>query len=574
MHPNNQQLSEFLLGRLDEEDRVEIERHIQDCQTCWSYLGTVADDDLVTLAKACDSKNVQVGQTDQVGTTDLQELGHNSSYRLLEKIGSGGMGDVYRAEHRIMGRTVAIKLVQKSLTGNPLAIQRFRNEVKSAARLTHPNIVTAFDAESMGETHFLVTEYIDGIDLAKKIQQDGPMDMRAAIDAMRQVAKGLDYAANQSMIHRDIKPQNLIIDRDGHVRILDFGLAKLVHENRLENSDMTGGLTAAHTTLGTPDFVAPEQAKDSRNADFRSDVYSLGCTLYFLITGNVPFPNCSPLEKISSHLLKEFPPLPVGVSETAASLLRKMVAKDPNSRFQSYQELIDALDHVSGENPTTVEITSQEKPLLDRRALLVGMGALSIVLITAAAWSAWGLGPLSLLTSRLGPPKVLYVIPNGVYLPDYLDSYQAFERAGATVSTTSKQKWVEPGDDQSAESLEVDLTLDEVDSREFNVVVFVGGNTWSLVSEDESGKDVFRIIRGIQKNGGIIAGICGGINVLAGHGMLDDKRYSDFPLELTAENATPVEQPVVADQTIVTTPDADNSDTFAQSILSLLNDDG
>ncbi len=583
MHPNHQQLTEFLLGKLDEEVSSKIEQHIQDCETCWNVLGTVADDGLVALAKQ--SELVPDHEVEDLPAIDgsefdriAREIGDNFQYQLIEKIGSGGMGDVYRAEHRIMGRTVAIKLLRKPLIGNRLAVQRFRNEVKSAARLFHPNIVAAFDAESVDDTHFLVTEFVDGENLAEKVRRGGPLPLGMAYDAIRQAAVGLQHAAAQSMMHRDIKPQNLILDREGQVKVLDFGLAKFVHESTLENPELTGGLTAAHTTLGTPDFVAPEQANDSRGADFRSDIYSLGCTFYFLVTGKVPFPNCSPLEKISSHLLKEVPDLPSRFPAAANALLRKMVAKDPNERFQTYSELIGAIDPMVSDRAITKKNLAQlrKAPVTRRQSLLVGVATIALLFSAWTIWSNWdSSNSFMAIFSRTLPKKVLYVIPSIAYLPDYSESYPEFEQLGASVVTAADEKWVELNDDENdSGSFEVDMTFAEVDPHEFGAVIFIGGDTLPLILEDRSGQEVLRMIRVIRKNGGVVGGICGGNNVLAGHGLLDGRRYANFPLENEPANATVVDKGVVADQNIVTTPSADHAKSFAESVMTLLKDSG
>ena len=221
------------------------------------------------------------------------------------------MGDVYRAEHRLMHRTVALKVINRELVSKPEAVERFRREVRAAAQLHHPNIVTAFDAEQAGETHFLAMEFVAGTELSEIVRHDGPLTSDVACDYARQVAEGLAHAHAMGMVHRDIKPQNLMRDESGRIKILDFGLASFASETAAEtdeamtsgddNAPVTRPLTQLGTMMGTPDYIAPEQATDARNADIRSDIYSLGCTLYFLLTGRPPFEGDSVMEKVRSH---------------------------------------------------------------------------------------------------------------------------------------------------------------------------------------------------------------------------------------------------------------------------------
>ncbi len=209
------------------------------------------------------------------------ELLNHPRYRVLALLGAGGMGAVYKAEHRLMERLVALKVMAARLLGNAAMVERFRREVKAAARLAHPNIVTAHDAEQAGDLHFLVMEYVEGTDLARVVAERGPLPVGEACDYVRQAAMGLQHAHEHGMIHRDIKPHNLMLTPQGTVKMLDFGLARLAGEA----GSQPGGGTAQGTVLGTVDYMAPEQADDAHQADIRSDIYSLGCTLYHLLSG-------------------------------------------------------------------------------------------------------------------------------------------------------------------------------------------------------------------------------------------------------------------------------------------------
>jgi WD40 repeat protein len=262
------------------------------------------------------------------------------SYRLLEPLGAGGMGQVFKARHLLMDRLVALKLLRSDLLTELRFARRFHREVRLAARLSHPNIVVAHDAEQIDGRLFLVMEYCDGIDLGRLIDRDGPLPVRRACDYVRQAAKGVQYAFGQGLVHRDLKPENLLL-AGGKVKVLDFGLACL-HEPGAHGS----GLTSEGAFMGTADFTAPEQASDAHSADTRADIYSLGCTLYFLLTGQVPFPGGSLMEKLLRHRLEEPRPLEElrpDVPAEVGGVVRTMMAKQRQDRYQTPAEAVAAL---------------------------------------------------------------------------------------------------------------------------------------------------------------------------------------------------------------------------------------
>lgn len=269
------------------------------------------------------------------------ELTNHPRYRVVGMLGKGGMGTVYKAEHRVMKRVVALKVIGTHLIANPSAVARFRREVEAAAKLSHPNIVTAYDAEQAGKYHFLVMELVDGISFDLVLKRKGSLPLVFACDYVRQAALGLQHAHEQRMVHRDIKLQNLMLTRKGQVKILDFGLARFASE-----TGPTSSLTECGVLTGTPDYMSPEQAEDARRADIRADIYSLGCTLYTLLTGQLPFPGGNYVEKIVSHLKKEPPPLTAFRSDLPPELVQivaRMMAKDPAERFQTPDEVAKAL---------------------------------------------------------------------------------------------------------------------------------------------------------------------------------------------------------------------------------------
>lgn len=272
------------------------------------------------------------------------------NYRILATLGEGGMGVVLKAQHVRMERIVALKVLRGQATESPAAIKRFQQEVKAAARLVHPNIVTAYDADEVQGVHFLVMEFVDGQNLADYLAARGRLELTQTIDFITQTATGLAYAHSKGVVHRDIKPGNLLVDKDGVVKILDMGLAS-IRESR-DGADSTDGdvhadVTQANQLLGTFDYMPPEQAEDPRKVDPRADVYSLGCTLYRLLTGHLPYRGESPIKKIIAHRDHPVPSLRDARADIPGEVDRiaqKMMAKRADDRYQSMSELLTDLN--------------------------------------------------------------------------------------------------------------------------------------------------------------------------------------------------------------------------------------
>lgn len=269
-------------------------------------------------------------------------------YRIVEAIGRGSMGLVFKATHLAMDRDVAIKILPPSAVEQEDAVRRFRNEVRAAARLNHPNIVTAYDAGECDGVHFLVMEYVDGQDLAAIVEARGPLKVSDALDYVLQAARGLEYAHGEGIVHRDVKPSNLLVDKRGRLKILDMGLARFDEKVRaILDATLADPLTWAGQTIGTLDYMAPEQAEDARKVDHRADIYSLGCTMYKLLTGRPMYEADSPINKIVAHRTQPIPALRKSrpeVSPEACAVFRKMVAKQSFQRYQDFAELIRDLE--------------------------------------------------------------------------------------------------------------------------------------------------------------------------------------------------------------------------------------
>jgi WD40 repeat protein/tRNA A-37 threonylcarbamoyl transferase component Bud32 len=342
-HPSADELARFVSGLLDQAQSTTIETHLSDCGTCRTVLEGLPDDSLVAALRAPAAVAPdEATLVPAAGPPLPAELLDHPRYRPLGLLGTGGMGAVYKAEHRLMERLVALKVINPELIDKPAAVERFGREVKAAARLSHPNIVTAYDAERVGNMHFLVMEFVEGTCLADLVREQGRLPIALACDCVRQAALGLQHAHERGMVHRDIKPQNILLTADRQAKVLDFGLARFVSESRPAGA----GLTELGTVMGTPDYMAPEQARDPRQADVRADLYSLGCTLYHLLVGHPPFPGGTTVDKLVAHLERLPRPLTDlrgDVPPALARIVERLMAKDPAQRYQTPTEVAEAL---------------------------------------------------------------------------------------------------------------------------------------------------------------------------------------------------------------------------------------
>ena len=267
-------------------------------------------------------------------------------YIVLEKIGSGGMGQVFKGRHRPTGKLVAVKVLSADAVKNRRLIERFKKEARAVARLKHPNIVRAYEAGKINRIRYLVMEFVEGENLLARVKRKGPLPVDECIRSILEAARGLDYAHQKGVIHRDIKPSNLLRDKaTARVKILDMGLARVDEPDEDEIR-----LTMPGQMLGTARFMSPEQVEDARKADVRSDVYSLGCTLYFLMRSKAPYSGETVAHTLMAHVSAPIPDLcqkRPDAPRWLGDLFQKMLAKKPRERFQTLGELVEKFSSIS-----------------------------------------------------------------------------------------------------------------------------------------------------------------------------------------------------------------------------------
>ncbi len=628
LHPSRQQLHEFAQGRLPPEAMADVEEHVATCDCCCQQLESAPEDTLLQLAREAATLSFhaqppKMKSSRPVAPNVLPELADHPRYRVLGLIGTGGMGSVYKAQHRLMDRLVALKVISPAFLQNTAAVERFRREFRAAARLSHPNIVAAFDAEQAGNVHFLVMEFVEGLSLDQLVAQRGPLPVKQACHLIRQAALGLAHVHERRMVHRDIKPQNLMVGRQGKLKILDCGLARLSAEPHLDAYEHDGrelaGQTQAGMVLGTPDYMAPEQSVDASSADIRSDIYSLGCTLYFALSGRPLFPHGSAVEKLLAHSQRE--PTPIRtlrpeVPAELASILDRMLSKNPAQRYQTPAEVAEDLASLADG-----AVASKLEPLPPPNSTLAALDPLAITLtaelpivsticpvgktgrrrgdfrwwLPVIAVLVLGLGALAAVPLCLSllhpdevpqgtaevpgklPRKVLLIIPRyGLWYADYEDVKNALTNLGIEVVTASSERAASelvpksrPGDALP------DIVLDRsVQAADYGAIVFVGLATKEYHPGTPAGDIVGPLLKDFQRQRRLITAICGGQKALAAHGQLWGKRVarSDYAgRTYAAAGAKLQESRVERDGKLITAAADTDAEAFAAAIAAAMD---
>jgi serine/threonine protein kinase len=362
VHPTDQTLQSYGLGKLDDASAESVNKHLEGCATCQirvadmssdSFLGSLHDAGVKPGACApvmsslagLSMLDAGASATSPPAADTLPPgLADHPDYNVIRELGQGAMGTVYLARNRRIGRYEALKVVSSHLIKRRGVLDRFLGEIRIAARLYHTNIVTAYSATRLGESIVFAMEYVEGLDLAKLVRAKGPLPVANACNYAQQAALGLQHVHERGMVHRDIEPSNLMLARQGSravIKVLDFGSAIVKGEGAVN-----GGSTHEGQMLGTPDYVAPEQTIDAREADIRADIYSLGCTLYYSLTARPPFQATSLYDLLQAHHSMDAMPLNLARPEVPielAALVARMMAKEPKRRFQEPKEVAEAL---------------------------------------------------------------------------------------------------------------------------------------------------------------------------------------------------------------------------------------
>ena len=368
--PTDEQLLEHALGQGTGSVVASIASHLVDCAACRKRVAAMVGNDSTARPKLAHADTILPERPSKavlnlsavapkIPAADLpSELLNHPDYTDIRELGHGGMGVVYLAQHKLLKRWEVLKVMGQKQMSQAGSLDRFLQEVQSAARLQHPNVVKAYTATRLGDSIAFAMEYVPGDDLSKVVQTGGPLGVKLTCFFGAQVAQGLQHAHEKGMVHRDIKPANLILMKEGNkqvVKILDFGLAKVTSENSADT-----GLTGDGQMMGTPDYMSPEQSLDAAKADIRADIYSLGVTLYYLLTGISPFRRTSLLATLQAHQTDA--PRPVNevrpeVPAELAAVIAKMLAKKPAERYQTPKEVSDALIPILKAPPAAVPLS-------------------------------------------------------------------------------------------------------------------------------------------------------------------------------------------------------------------------
>ena len=355
-HPTDQTLRSYGLGKLDEASAEAVNTHLEQCPDCRARVAEMSSDRFLDRVRDAQkgsgqsrtgvmpAGNAKKAPVPPPADTLPPGLVDHPDYEIKKELGRGGMGVVYLAHNTLMDRDEVLKVMSRQIIEQPGVLDRFLREIRAVARLRHPNIVTAHHATRLGESLVFAMEYVEGLDLARLVEAKGPLPVAHACNFAYQAALGLQHAHEEGLVHRDIKPGNLMLARRANrpiVKVLDFGLAKATRETPLDK-----GLTNSDQMLGTPAFIAPEQIRDAQTAGIRADIYSLGCTLYYLLTGAAPFEGTNLYATLQAHFSMDAQPLNLirpEVPAELAALVARIMAKDLDRRFQTPREVADAL---------------------------------------------------------------------------------------------------------------------------------------------------------------------------------------------------------------------------------------
>ncbi|MEM7560139.1 MAG: protein kinase [Planctomycetota bacterium] len=582
--PTETELADFLLGQLEADRQRAVEEYLNSGPEGSHRLEQISEqigakDTLSARLLNLDTASVVQETEERIPSVLAKHL----RYQVLGKLGSGGMGNVYQALQPTMNREVAIKVLRPQWLDNDRALARFQQEIVVAAKLNHPNIVHSYDAEPVGGNFLLVMEMVEGEKLSDYIHQRNELGFEAICRIGIQIATALKYAHEQGMIHRDVKPENVLVLKNEQIKVTDFGLAKLLHESTGDGVTLDGEL------FGTPDYISPEQIRDSQSTDQRGDIYSLGCTLYFMLVGAAPFAELSVGEKLAGHL-EHTPPslrsLRPEIPPAFIRLVESMMAKAPDDRPQEYDAIIEALKKIE-KDPSDGE-AGNARNKFSRVTFLAGL----VVLLAAAVWFV-GKGLLPLNVPPDGSPlRVAIVMPSrSAFHPEV---HQLVKRLRSEPNVlvqfvseqTGRVRFVHRSS-SGAEPLVVEITetLATLQASEIDAIVFTGA--WN-------GKDAFEtayafdsahqaiaksFLREMLEQEKTVAAVCAGTSVLGRAGALQGKRVancryltndekSSYGANWSAELERDRDAIVVQDGNIITGGNVINCEEIAERVVA------
>ncbi|MGQ9576494.1 MAG: serine/threonine-protein kinase, partial [Thermoguttaceae bacterium] len=362
-------------------------------------------------------------------------------YKLIDLLGRGGMGNVFLAQHTMMNRPVAIKMISRELSQDPASRERFLEEARAIAALDHPNIVHAYTVDSEADRYYMVLEFVEGQDLQRLVEAEGPLAFERAADYIRQAADGLAHAHAKGMIHCDIKPSNLLVNAQGVVKILDMGMSRLV--GRAQEAPGEQGPAEEQKLLGTVDYLAPEQAVGSPDLDHRADIYSLGCTLYFLLTGSPPFPEGTLAERLLKHQIEEPPSILLSRPDAPRDLVKlceKMMAKSPADRCNSAEEVSRFLAAWRPSAPRILKAVPLDQGAVPTEAATGRAGPRAKRRLKVLAWLGAALGSGRRRAAVLAALGLMAAALGGVSLAVWLHPFRQTQTADASAMQTSQPK--------------------------------------------------------------------------------------------------------------------------------------
>jgi serine/threonine protein kinase/putative intracellular protease/amidase len=516
----------------------------------------------------------QPAQTERPDARVGTQLG---KYHIVGRLGQGGMGVVYQAVDTLLQRPVAIKVLPEAVASDEQALQRLLREARAAAKLNHAHVVAIHDINQHDGVHFLVMELVDGPSLASLIEK-GPLDWREATRAVADACRALTAAHGAAIIHRDIKPGNLLRAADGLVKLADFGLAKATDHS---------SLTQSGSVLGTPLFMSPEQCQ-SLPLDVRSDIYSLGATYYMLLTGQPPYRGHGSIEVMFAHVSNPIPDLRKirpDLPEACSAIIRKAMAKNPGQRFQSAEQMLGALEAaLDGKSFPPVE--KDHRPRKGIAAALIGVA----LLVGLIGWQAFRGGPDSTTSPGSTPavgasasktyPKdakhVLMVLaPVNFHYPDYEPVRRVLEEGGVRVSVASTSRQAIPDAQGGGMEVAVDVLLNEARAEDYDAMVICGGPGVQLYTNPKENptatSEIRQLIKQMMSQGKLITALCYGPLVLADAGIL---RGRPATIHRSAQakviGAQWVDLPVVESLPFITGRDPEAAPMFADVVLKAL----